>query len=73
MKENGISYELQRRYRVSKWLTPVGTGVMVSLIYRFLSFVSEHEDHLIVVIMLFVILCKISSDTLPDGFDFDLY
>lgn len=29
MKENGISYELQRRYRDSEWLTPVGTGVMV--------------------------------------------
>jgi len=28
MKENGISYELQRRYRDSEWLTPVGTGVM---------------------------------------------
>jgi len=29
MKENGISYELQRRYRDSEWLTPIGAGVMV--------------------------------------------
>ena len=29
MKENGISYELQRRYRDSEWLTPLGAGVMV--------------------------------------------
>ena len=29
MRENGISYELQRRYRDSKWLTPVGAGVMI--------------------------------------------
>ena len=29
MKENGISYELQRRYRDSEWLTSVGAGVMV--------------------------------------------
>jgi hypothetical protein len=29
MKENGISYELQRRYRDSAWLTPIGTGVMI--------------------------------------------
>ena len=29
MKENGISYELQRRYRDSEWLTPIGSGVMV--------------------------------------------
>jgi hypothetical protein len=28
MTENGISYELQRRYRHSEWLTPMGTGVM---------------------------------------------
>lgn len=28
MKENGISYELQRRYRESDWLTPVAPGVM---------------------------------------------
>jgi hypothetical protein len=28
MKENGISYELQRRYRDSEWLTPLGAGVM---------------------------------------------
>lgn len=29
MKENGISYELQRRYRDSEWLTSIGAGVMV--------------------------------------------
>ena len=29
MKDNGISYELQRRYRDSDWLTPIGTGVMI--------------------------------------------
>ena len=29
MKENGISYELQRRYRDSEWLMPIGTGVMI--------------------------------------------
>lgn len=29
MRENGISYELQRRYRDSEWLTPIGAGVMV--------------------------------------------
>ncbi|MDP3397876.1 MAG: AbiEi antitoxin N-terminal domain-containing protein, partial [Bacteroidales bacterium] len=29
LKENGISYELQRRYRDSKWLTAIGTGVMI--------------------------------------------
>lgn len=28
MKVNGISYELQRRYRDSGWLTPFGAGVM---------------------------------------------
>jgi len=28
MKENGISYELQRKYRESAWLTPVAPGVM---------------------------------------------
>ncbi|MBN2818779.1 MAG: type IV toxin-antitoxin system AbiEi family antitoxin [Bacteroidales bacterium] len=29
MRENGISYELQRRYRESEWLTSLGAGVMV--------------------------------------------
>lgn len=29
MRENGISYELQRRYRDSEWLAPIGAGVMV--------------------------------------------
>ena len=29
MYENGISYELQRRYRQTRWLTPFGTGVMI--------------------------------------------
>jgi len=29
MRENGISYELQRRYRDSEWLTSIGAGVMV--------------------------------------------
>ena len=29
MIENGISYELQRRYRDSDWLTPIGAGVMI--------------------------------------------
>ena len=29
MRENGISYELQRRYRDSEWLKPLGAGVMV--------------------------------------------
>ncbi len=29
MKENGISYELQRRYRDSDWLKPIGAGVMI--------------------------------------------
>ncbi len=29
MKDNGISYELQRKYRESAWLTPVAPGVMV--------------------------------------------
>lgn len=29
MRENGISYELQRRYRDSEWLTTIGAGVMV--------------------------------------------
>lgn len=28
MRENGISYDLQRRYRDSEWLTPIGAGVM---------------------------------------------
>jgi hypothetical protein len=27
--ENGISYELQRRYRDSRWLMPIATGVMI--------------------------------------------
>ena len=30
LKENGISYELQRRYRDSEWLTSFGTGVMIN-------------------------------------------
>ncbi len=29
MYENGISRELQRHYKSSQWLTPIGTGVMV--------------------------------------------
>ena len=29
MFKNGISYELQRHYKKSQWLTPIGTGVMV--------------------------------------------
>ncbi|MDR0574024.1 MAG: type IV toxin-antitoxin system AbiEi family antitoxin [Tannerella sp.] len=29
MYENGISYELQRRYRETRWLTSIGTGVMI--------------------------------------------
>jgi hypothetical protein len=29
MCENGISYELQRHYKNSQWLTSIGTGVMV--------------------------------------------
>ena len=29
MKVNGISYELQRRYRDSGWLTSIGAGVMI--------------------------------------------
>lgn len=29
MRENGISYDLQRRYRDSEWLTSIGAGVMV--------------------------------------------
>jgi hypothetical protein len=29
MRENDISYELQRRYRDSEWLTTIGAGVMV--------------------------------------------
>jgi hypothetical protein len=29
MYENGISYELQRHYKKSQWLTPIDTGVMV--------------------------------------------
>jgi hypothetical protein len=28
MCENGISHELQRHYKNSQWLTPIGTGVM---------------------------------------------
>lgn len=28
MRENGISYDLQRRYRDSEWLRPIGAGVM---------------------------------------------
>jgi len=29
MYKNGISYELQRRYRETQWLTSIGTGVMI--------------------------------------------
>jgi len=29
MRDNGISYELQRRYRDSGWLTSIGAGVMI--------------------------------------------
>jgi hypothetical protein len=29
MYENGISYELQRRYRETRWLTSIATGVMI--------------------------------------------
>ncbi|GHT16095.1 hypothetical protein AGMMS4956_17630 [Bacteroidia bacterium] len=29
MRENGISYELQRCYRASQWLTSIGNGVMI--------------------------------------------
>jgi hypothetical protein len=29
MYANGISYELQRRYRASRWLTPISAGVMI--------------------------------------------
>lgn len=29
MYENGISYELQRRYRQSQWLSPLASGVMI--------------------------------------------
>jgi len=29
MRDNGISYELQRKYRESEWLKPVASGVMV--------------------------------------------
>ncbi|MDR1369914.1 MAG: AbiEi antitoxin N-terminal domain-containing protein, partial [Dysgonamonadaceae bacterium] len=29
MNENGISYELQRHYRKSRWLTSLATGVMI--------------------------------------------
>jgi hypothetical protein len=49
MKENGISYELQRRYRDSNWLTPVGAGVMVRTgenptIYGTLSSLNKQTD-----------------------------
>lgn len=49
MKENGISYELQRRYRDSNWLTPVGAGVMVrtgenSTIYGAISSLNKQTE-----------------------------
>ncbi|MEA4868578.1 hypothetical protein SDC9_71313 [bioreactor metagenome] len=49
LKENGISYELQRRYRDSEWLTPVGTGVMIRTgesptIYSALSSLNKQTD-----------------------------
>ena len=49
LKENGISYELQRRYRDSEWLTSIGTGVMISTgesptIYGALSSLNKQTD-----------------------------
>jgi hypothetical protein len=49
MYENGISYELQRRYRESRWLTPVGTGVMARTgdkptLYGALSSLNQQTD-----------------------------
>jgi hypothetical protein len=49
MYENGISYELQRRYRNSRWLTPIGTGVMMRTgekptIYSALSCLNKQTD-----------------------------
>ncbi|MDF1571094.1 MAG: type IV toxin-antitoxin system AbiEi family antitoxin domain-containing protein [Bacteroidales bacterium] len=49
MKENGISYELQRRYRDSAWLKPFGTGVMIRAgecptIYGALSSLNKQTD-----------------------------
>ena len=49
MRENGISYELQRRYRDSKWLTTIGAGVMARTgenptIYGALSSLNKQTD-----------------------------
>jgi hypothetical protein len=49
MHENGISYELQRRYRDSRWLTSVDTGVMVRTgdkptLYGVLSSLNKQTD-----------------------------
>ncbi len=52
MYANGISYELQRRYRESSWLISIGTGVMVRVgstptIYAALScFNAQMNKHL---------------------------
>jgi hypothetical protein len=45
----GISYELQRRYRQSHWLTPISTGVMVRTgeqptLYSALSCLNKQND-----------------------------
>ncbi len=49
LHNNGISYELQRRYRETQWLTSIGTGVMVRTgdeptIYGALSCLNKQQD-----------------------------
>ncbi|MDR1347167.1 MAG: type IV toxin-antitoxin system AbiEi family antitoxin [Prevotellaceae bacterium] len=49
MYKHGISYELQRRYRETQWLTSIGTGVMIRsedepTIYSALSCYNKQQD-----------------------------
>jgi hypothetical protein len=53
MYENGISYELQRRYRETRWLTSISTGVMICTgdeptIYGVLSCLNKQQTSIFI-------------------------